>query len=68
MTEQIDDRAILARVAQIIDLLRTCQRPRICRSKEFLYRNGRSLDWVVLDRHLRQLSPQSLTCARLKAL
>src|ERR1700730_4959281 len=76
MTEGIDHRATLARVEQIIDLLRTCHvregwrldeegAERTLRyfrrcadggrdnnreytaAREFLYRNGQSLDWVI---------------------
>jgi hypothetical protein len=77
MTEAIDHHAILARIEQIIDLLRTChvregwrldeegaERTlryfRYCAdggqddfheftaASKFLYRNGQSLDWVIL--------------------
>jgi hypothetical protein len=77
MIEEMDYRAILARVEQIVDLLRTCHvregwkldeegAERTLRyfqrrakggrdnmaewgaATDFLYRNGQSLDWVIL--------------------
>ena len=85
MTDAIDHHAILARVEQIIDLLRTCH---VCdgwkldeegaertlryfrhcadgsqddnheftAASAFLYRNGQSLDWVILG------DPRGMIC------